>query len=72
MLAFFNFILNLLVSEYGFIPDALNVFVGKTGSGDYHHEMNGDHFEEYIRTRLAQNCLDKTKLVIDKASYHLV
>ena len=61
-----------LVSRSGFIPDSLDLFIGKTGSGDYHSEMNGDHYADYIKERLAPNLPDKTVLIIDKASYHCV
>ena len=59
------------VHEGGFVPNALDLFVGKTGSGDYHTEMNGLHYEDYIK-KMAPNLPDKTVLVIDKASYHSV
>ena len=34
--------------------------------------MNGDHYADYIKERLAPNLPDKTVLIIDKASYHCV
>ena len=67
-----NKYVSFAVSEDGFIPNALDLFVGKTGCGDYHKEMNGDHYENYIKTQLAPNLPDKTLLVIDRASYHSV
>ena len=52
--------------------DSLDLCIGKTGSGDFHSEMNGDPYADYIKERLAQNLPDKTVLIIDKASYHCV
>ena len=49
--------------------DSLDLFLGKTGSGDFHSEMNGDHYADYIKERLPPNLPDKTVLIIDKASF---
>ena len=64
--------LSFAVSEEGFIPEALDLFEGETGCGDYHKEMNGSHYNEYIKETLAPRLPDKTVLIIDKASYHSV
>ena len=38
-------IINHIGSENGFLEGAGEIFVGKK-DGDYHHEMNSEHFEE--------------------------
>ncbi|KAL4118946.1 hypothetical protein QTP88_011824 [Uroleucon formosanum] len=58
-------------SEDGFVPDALLCFESKKNSSDYHDEMNGDTFREWmegILPRLRPNSV----IVMDNASYHSV
>ena len=43
-----NFV-SLSVSENGLLEGAEKIFFGKKVTKDYHDEMNGPHFEEYIR-----------------------
>lgn len=54
--------------KFGFMPGAKLVFLSK-GSGDYHHEMNGDVFKEWfvdMLLSLEEGCV----VVMDNASYH--
>ncbi|KAH9384236.1 hypothetical protein HPB48_026233 [Haemaphysalis longicornis] len=55
-------------NEDGFVDRCLSVFKG-TKSGDYHEEMDGEHFEAWfdsVITKLPQGSV----VVIDNASYH--
>lgn len=58
-------------SEDGFVPDGLLCFESKKNTSDYHDEMNGDTFREWmekILPRLKPNSI----VVMDNASYHSV
>jgi len=39
-------------SKEGFVPGASLVFTSKTNSADYHDEMNGEHFQEWMKETL--------------------
>ncbi|KAH9364836.1 hypothetical protein HPB48_018977 [Haemaphysalis longicornis] len=55
-------------NEDGFVDGCLSVFKG-TKSGDYHEEMDGEHFEAWfdsVLTKLPQGSV----AVMDNASYH--
>ncbi|KAH6932013.1 hypothetical protein HPB50_002507 [Hyalomma asiaticum] len=39
-------------SEHGFVESAAEVFQAKKSSGDYHKEMNGDHYEKWFSQKL--------------------
>lgn len=58
-------------SRNGFVPDGELVFRSKKNSADYHDEMNGDHFGEWM-----QEILPKLEpggvIVMDNAPYHSV
>ena len=56
----------------GFIPEAKLCFVSKSNSQDYHDEMNGKHFEEWIETKVLPNLPKGSVIVMDNASYHSV
>lgn len=56
-------------SEDGFVPGGLLCFESKKNTSDYHDEMNGDTFREWMEgtlTRLKPNSV----IVMDNASYH--
>lgn len=57
-------------SAEGFVPDAADVFEGKK-SGDYHEEMDGNHFEKWFETILPKLKPHST-VVMDNAPYHSV
>lgn len=46
------------------------MFQGKTGTGDYHNEMNIDHFMEWFSTKLVPNLPACSVIVLDNAKYH--
>jgi len=57
-------------SENGFISNALLMFKSGTKSGDYHHEMNFDNYERWLKTKLMPNLPPNSVLVVDNAPYH--
>lgn len=58
-------------SEDGFVPGELLCFESKKNNQDYHDEMNGDSFRDWLEgvlPRLKANCV----IVMDNAPYHSV
>ncbi|KAL4143894.1 hypothetical protein QTP88_006148 [Uroleucon formosanum] len=58
-------------SEDGFVPGGLLSFQSKKDTGDYHNEMNGDTFFDWMKEvlpLLKDNCV----IVMDNAPYHSV
>ena len=55
----------------GFVPQADLNFVSKN-SGDYHDEMNGKHFEEWLENKVFPNIPENSTVIMDNASYHSV
>ncbi|XP_022160092.1 uncharacterized protein LOC111026344 [Myzus persicae] len=58
-------------SEDGFVPGALLCFESKKNTRDYHDEMNGETFYEWMEgvlPRLKENSV----IIMDNASYHSV
>ncbi len=58
-------------SSLGFVPNAKLSFVSKKSS-DYHDEMNSQHFEEWLVTKVFPNIPEGSTIVMDNASYHSV
>lgn len=52
------------------IPNVTGIFVGKK-TGDYHEEMDGEHFEKWIEKVMPQ-LKTKSVIVLDNAPYHSV
>ncbi|XP_072022707.1 uncharacterized protein [Amphiura filiformis] len=59
-------------SKEGFVQDALLSFQSKTGSSDYHDEMNGNVFLEWFTHQFLPNIPQHTVIVMDNAPYHSV
>ena len=59
-------------SANGFVPGAKLIYKASRSTGDYHHEMNGDNFEKWLREKLLQNLTRASVIVMDNASYHSV
>jgi transposase len=59
-------------SSNGFIPNALLKFKSGTKSGDYHHEINFDNYERWLKTKLIPNLPPNSVLLVDNAAYHNV
>jgi len=58
-------------SEDGFVPGGLLCFESKKNSRDYHDEMNGQTFREWMENILPR-LRDNSVIVMDNASYHSV
>ncbi|XP_008183387.1 uncharacterized protein LOC103309534 [Acyrthosiphon pisum] len=58
-------------SEEGFVNGGLLVFESKKGSADYHDEMNGDSFFDWIKGVISL-LKDNRVIVMDNAPYHSV
>ena len=54
----------------GWVDGAELVFRAKSSSGDYHNEMNTEHFMEWWKTQLLPNIPSNSIIIIDNASYH--
>ncbi len=54
----------------GFLAGASDVFIGKTGSGDYQKEMNWNHFNEWLIDKVFPALPAHSVLVLDNAKYH--
>ena len=50
--------------------DSKLIFRGKSGSGDYHNEMNIQHFMEWFAERLVPNLPARSAIILDNAKYH--
>jgi transposase len=48
------------------------MFKSGTKSGDYHHEMNFDNCERWLKTKLIPNLPPNSVLLVDNAAYHNV
>ena len=59
-------------SDEGFVPNAKLNFITKSKTEDYHDQMNGKHFEEWMETQLFPNVPANSTIVMDNASYHSV
>lgn len=58
-------------SEDGFVPGALLCFESKKNSNDYHDEMNGETFYEWMESILPKLKANSV-IIMDNASYHSV
>ena len=63
-------IINHLGSKNGFVCNCGECFVGKKDSADYHSEMNGEHFENWLKDKVLPELPEKSILVLDNAKYH--
>ncbi|GFQ77269.1 DDE_3 domain-containing protein [Trichonephila clavata] len=55
-------------SKEGFVRDAADIFIGKK-SGDYHEEMDGNHFEKWFET-IMPKLKPQNIIVMDNDPYH--
>jgi len=58
-------------SEDGFVSDSLLCFESKKNTQDYHDEMNGDCFRDWLESVLPR-LKDNAVIVMDNAPYHSV
>lgn len=59
-------------SEDGFVKDALLTFKSGRTTGDYHHDMNYENYEKWVKNKLIPNLPPNSVIVIDNAPYHNV
>lgn len=58
-------------SQTGFLPDCKLVFQSKSTDGrDYHSEMNGNIFFDWVANKLTPSLPPSSVVVMDNASYH--
>ena len=63
-------IISHIGSEDGFLDGCGECFVGVKNTSDYHHEMNGDHFENWWEKKVLPGLPNKSVVLIDNAKYH--
>lgn len=56
-------------SDDGFVPGGLRCFESKKNTQDYHDEMNGDFFHDWLKNVLPR-LKDNAVIVMDNAPYH--
>jgi transposase len=56
--------------ENGFVPGAYARWKLNSNTDDYHHEMNFENYEKWVRTQLVPHLLPKSVVAIDNAPYH--
>ncbi|KAF0749684.1 DDE 3 domain-containing protein, partial [Aphis craccivora] len=64
-------IVSHISSEDGFVPGGLLCFESKKNTHDYHDEMNGDSFRDWLEGVLPK-LKDNAVIVMDNAPYHSV
>ena len=57
-------------SAEGWIDGGALVFRSKTNSGDYHEEMNSEHYMEWFTEQLLPNIPQQSVIILDNATYH--
>ncbi|GFY47098.1 DDE_3 domain-containing protein [Trichonephila inaurata madagascariensis] len=65
-----SLIITHIGSKEGLVRDAADIFTGKK-SGDYHEEMDGNHFEKWFETVMPK-LKHQSIIVMDNAPYHSV
>ena len=63
-------IINHIGSEDGFLEGAEDVFLSKKDTRDYHNTMNGEHYQDWLKTKVLPRLPDKSVIVLDQAPYH--
>lgn len=58
--------------QTGLIPGAIYIFEAKKSTGDYHNMFNAQHFQEWWTNQLMPNLPEKSVVIIDRATFHLV
>jgi hypothetical protein len=59
-------------SRGGWVPNSFRMWKETAKSEDYHSEMNGEIFNDWIHTYFLPNVPPNAVLVCDRASYHLL
>ena len=58
--------------QTGLIANGLYIFEAKKSTGDYHNMFNAQHFQEWWINQLMPNLPEKSVVIIDRATFHLV
>lgn len=56
----------------GFVENASLIFATKSKLADYHGDMNGDLFIQWIKEKLVPNLEEPSLIIMDNAPYHSV
>ena len=56
----------------GWVHETFTMWKGHVKSEDYHSEMNGQVFKQWVMERLLPNIPSTAVIVVDRASYHLI
>jgi transposase len=65
-------VLDAGMRDVGLIPDVGLIFLSNTNSGDYHDEMNHEHFKDWWENTFLPALPNPTTIVMDNAPYHTV
>ena len=57
-------------SKRGFLKGTELVWMAKSSTGDYHDEMNGDKFFNWVKEKLIPHLPTKSVLIIDNTPYY--
>lgn len=60
------------VSPSGLLRECAMIFEGKKSTGDYHGSFNFEVFYEWFHNQLIPNLPEKSCIVMDRATYHMV
>lgn len=60
------------ISPNGLLPNCLLVFEAKKRTGDYHGSFNFEVFYEWFQHQLLPNLPERSCVVLDRATYHMV
>jgi transposase len=60
------------MSKTGLLPNCFLIFEGQKRTGDYHGSFNFEVFYPWFTDRLLPSLSQKTCIVLDRATYHLV
>src|SRR5207237_3108264 len=63
-------IINHIGAEDGFLEGAGDVFLSKKDTRDYHNTMNGEHYQDWLKTKVLPRLPIKAVIVLDQAPYH--
>lgn len=58
------------ITKDGWVDGAKLVFQAKTGTGDYHGQMNYENFSKWFFGQLLPNIPDNSNIIMDNAKYH--
>ena len=60
------------IAPEGLLPHCSMIFEGKKSTGDYHGSFNFEVFYEWFQKQLLPNVPDKSCIIMDRATYHMV